>query len=494
MSSRPQQPRAATPVTPRFRSTRAAYIGPKRDSEGNVRLRQLFDVGETVSYDGQRYSVTEFKPSNAQKQYTIQKTDRTITVAGWKLKGDLGWNALHSAVKKGLVNEMRFLCTKLDIEAKESREWTALILAAHFGRTDCLNALLAKGATIEAKDKDGRTALMIAATKGRTDCLNALLDRRANIEAKTNKGWTALMLATGQGHTGCLNALLDRRANIEAKNNKGWTALMLAAGQGHTGCLNALLDRRANIEASANAGWTALMLAVLFKRIDCFNALLARGANTEVKNNDGETALMLATRTNQMEWVRLLTAAKANIDDPDELDQKVDAALAKVSKLYDERRLKRTQDYEYEVSLLHDQSKPTQQAREARLQRAVEAKPELRHLLDERNQLKENVLKLRYEAALASLAKAEAAERAKLEAQRAALRAKYSKMFVEDHRCVVCREVKESLGLAFDCGHRVCKGCAPSVVGRKCPVCRKVSNELRPIYASVRSETKLSRG
>ena len=45
---------------------------------------------------------------------------------------------------------------------------------AHFGNTDCIDALTAAGATLSCADVDGHTALVHATLHGRTECVAAL--------------------------------------------------------------------------------------------------------------------------------------------------------------------------------------------------------------------------------------------------------------------------------------------------------------------------------
>ena len=477
-----------------------APIDAKRSREGNVRLQRLFDDGAQVLYEKKPFQVMEFRASNAEKQYRIESDDHSTskTVAVWKLVlRTTGRNALHLAASKGLVAEVRYLCTKMkdQLNAKGNYGWTALMHAAFTGHTDCLKALLQQeGIQVNATLKKGSTALMLAAQKGHTDCLKALLQQEGiQVNAKHPHGRTALMFAAVTGHTECLKALLQQEGiQVNAKETKGFTALMLAAYNGHTECLEALLQRDdIQVNAKDPNGRTALMLAAQNGHTDCLELLLAQGANIEATNTNGQTALLLATAKGAADCVRLLEAAAAAKETIDDLNE-VDAALSQTTTFYAAGRLKRTQDYELQVRLLHDQSQNprTNPGDEARLVRRAGDETDVQRLLDERNaavqQQKETELKQTYEADLAKWNAEERAKKLEIEAKRTALHAQYSAKFVEEHTCAVCLAVKESLGVAFDCGHRVCKGCAPRVA--QCPKCRHVSGT-RPIYASVRHFT-----
>ena len=65
------------------------------------------------------------------------------------------------------------------------KEFTALILAAQKGHTDCVRLLVEAGAEKQAKDKqDGLTALHCAVQMDKPDCVRVLLEAGADKNAK----------------------------------------------------------------------------------------------------------------------------------------------------------------------------------------------------------------------------------------------------------------------------------------------------------------------
>ena len=56
-----------------------------------------------------------------------------------------------------------------------------LICASDYGHIDCVNALIAAGASIDLKSNSGQTTLMWASEYGEIDCVNALIAAGANI-------------------------------------------------------------------------------------------------------------------------------------------------------------------------------------------------------------------------------------------------------------------------------------------------------------------------
>ncbi len=76
-----------------------------------------------------------------------------------------------------------------------------LLSSSARGQTDRVTSLLGAGANLEAKDKRGRTPLMLAAQHGHADTVRLLLAKGADPDARDRAGWTAygLILAAPAG-------------------------------------------------------------------------------------------------------------------------------------------------------------------------------------------------------------------------------------------------------------------------------------------------------
>ncbi len=161
-----------------------------------------------------------------------------------------------------------------------------LALAASYGHTPILRALLAAGADMEAtcllsRDIDApMTALQWAAWEGHEECLRALLAAGASLEPQRGaEFYPALSLAAGEGHKGCVCALLEAGAPVEARGSDGNTALIVACYGGHEDCMAALAAAGADLEARGSRG-TALQVAVACRQGVCATALVGLGART----------------------------------------------------------------------------------------------------------------------------------------------------------------------------------------------------------------------
>ncbi|TNJ30135.1 Ankyrin repeat protein 2 [Giardia muris] len=137
-------------------------------------------------------------------------------------------------------------------------EETALMHAARYGHTECVQALLEREACMQRSG--GMTALMLSAKFGFTDCVALLLRAEAGIS--TNNGTTALMIAVTTGNLQCVELLLP-----EAGRQDGLfkcSALMHAARYGYQPIVEALLpyERGLRDNAGRGADWYAKFDAI----------------------------------------------------------------------------------------------------------------------------------------------------------------------------------------------------------------------------------------
>src|SRR5256885_15926158 len=91
-----------------------------------------------------------------------------------------------------------------------------------------VQASLRKGANVNEKDSRGMTALMIASERGDTEIVQALLDKGADVYDKEARlGRTALLLGVAKGHAAGVLALLKKGADAKDKDNGGLNPALL---------------------------------------------------------------------------------------------------------------------------------------------------------------------------------------------------------------------------------------------------------------------------
>jgi len=161
---------------------------------------------------------------------------------------------LMSACQNNQMHNVRLLTQtkRVNLEQQDSFGWTALLYAAQYGRTECVEILIKAGARVDHTSRDGKTALMLACVMNRQETVSLLLDCSASINLQDKRGFTALMFAAYYGYDEIVTLLLQYDANMFIYNIARWTALRFAAASGNVGCVKLLLDSVPTEQAEYN--------------------------------------------------------------------------------------------------------------------------------------------------------------------------------------------------------------------------------------------------
>lgn len=114
---------------------------------------------------------------------------------------------------------------KINVEFRNQRDESPLMLAALGGHLKIAEALIEKGADV---NKPGWAPLHYAATKGDLDMIALLLENDAYIDAESPNKSTPLMMAAMYGTSAAVKALLVAGADPELKNELGMSAIDFA--------------------------------------------------------------------------------------------------------------------------------------------------------------------------------------------------------------------------------------------------------------------------
>jgi ankyrin repeat protein len=135
--------------------------------------------------------------------------------------------------------------------------------AAAIGREDMIAPLLVAGADIEARDARGYTALILATYNDREGAARLLLGHGAAIDAGDDaRGNTALHGVAFKGYVPIAQMLIDAGADVNRRNRSGQTALMLATLFGRADMFDLLVGAGADPDAIDEAGNSAMSVAV----------------------------------------------------------------------------------------------------------------------------------------------------------------------------------------------------------------------------------------
>jgi len=121
--------------------------------------------------------------------------------------------SLWVAAKANDVSELaRLLAEGADIDARDARGYSPLMLAAYAGQREAFDYLLERGADPNSTDGAGNTVLMGVAFKGHLEMLERLLAAGADRHARNHAGLDAQAFAANFGRS----AVVARLAALDA--------------------------------------------------------------------------------------------------------------------------------------------------------------------------------------------------------------------------------------------------------------------------------------
>jgi hypothetical protein len=191
-----------------------------------------------------------------------------------RLGYDFSSNGLLKSVEEGHLDAVQvFLSCGVDLEVRDERNWTPLMISSFNGNEEFALLLIKCGAKINAHDKNGYTPLHWAAFNGFANVVKLLLQKEADPNVLSDFGWTALMQAATRGHLLACTYLIASGADVNLATHDGWTALHKASNNGHFEIVKLLLDKGANRYAKYQDGNLPIDLAVKTGHTDIVDLL-----------------------------------------------------------------------------------------------------------------------------------------------------------------------------------------------------------------------------
>ena len=189
----------------------------------------------------------------------------------------------------------------------------ALLDAAARGAADAVAGALRAGADLEARDERGRTALLLAATHDRVDVARLLVAMGADPDALDDQHDTPWLVTGVTGSVAMLEALLPAHPDLTLTNRYGGVSVIPASERGHVDYVRRVVRTGIDVDHVNDLGWTALLEAVILgdggrDHQEVVRTLLAAGADPSIADRGGRTPLDHATARGQAEVERILRA------------------------------------------------------------------------------------------------------------------------------------------------------------------------------------------
>lgn len=154
-----------------------------------------------------------------------------------------------------------FLSSGVDLEVKDERGWTPLLIATANGKGSLAQLLIHSGARPLVRDINGFTPLHWAALQGMSNVVVLLISKGVDVDSQSKFKWTPLMQACTRGHLTVCSLLIAAGANLALSNSDGSTALQIASGKGFQEIVQLLMAEEANRNAPDQGASKALSLS-----------------------------------------------------------------------------------------------------------------------------------------------------------------------------------------------------------------------------------------
>jgi ankyrin repeat protein len=172
----------------------------------------------------------------------------------------------------------------------------ALLRAAEVGDPDAVAVALRNGADLETRDARGRTALLLAATYDHVEVARVLVAMGADPDALDDRHDTPWLVTGVTGSVAMLEALLPADPDLTIRNRFGGLSPIPASERGHVAYVRRVVQTDVDLDHVNDLGWTALLEAVVLgdggrAHQDVVRILLQAGADPEIADRDGVTPL-----------------------------------------------------------------------------------------------------------------------------------------------------------------------------------------------------------
>ena len=187
----------------------------------------------------------------------------------------------------------------------------ALLRAAATGDADRAAVALRAGADLETRDARRRTPLLVAVTRDRLAVARLLVALGADADALDDRHDTPWLVTGVTGSVPMLETLLPADPDLTIRNRFGGVSVIPASERGHVDYVRRVVRTGIDVNHVNDLGWTALLEAVILgdgsrRYQQIVRVLLDAGADPAIADKNGVTALQHARSTGQAGVARVL--------------------------------------------------------------------------------------------------------------------------------------------------------------------------------------------
>ena len=209
-----------------------------------------------------------------------------------------GCSALHLAASHDQTMAVEILLEYgADIECRDQRDATPLLVAIQSDSRVALQFLLDKGAKVSIEDCDGIAPFAAVTLDPLIPVLQTLLIAGADIDTRIERdGDTYLMWRTKCRDVETVDWLLQNGASVNLQNGEGATALHQASSRGSTDLVKLLLQNSADPSIVDERGRPPLHAACKEGQSAVVSCLLDHGVDVNTADSDSNTALHVVVK------------------------------------------------------------------------------------------------------------------------------------------------------------------------------------------------------
>lgn len=215
---------------------------------------------------------------------------------------------LHEAVAVGAFDHsVLFIDQGIDLEIRNDRDFTPLMLAIESRSSRVVDYLLQSGASPCQLPARTDSPLLLATGVGNADVVALLVAKGAGPNERDGQTLTPLMLAASAGHIDIVRILLQAGADANSKDFQSRTPVMLAAAAGHVDVVRFLLNVGADINCRDQKSYTAVMHAASAGHSDVVRILRQAGAVFDRQDQESQNDISKGWNTNDIITARMIS-------------------------------------------------------------------------------------------------------------------------------------------------------------------------------------------